>query len=109
MNTELKSSDEELKKKFFALKNKHDICALLEIDIKTLIYILYRKMPSTNYSTFTIQKRSGGLRVINAPSTSLRILQQKLNYIFQLIGMIAPCAHGYIIMPPVVKTRMVDF
>ena len=85
MNLDLKSDDEALRKKFIQLKTVDDICDLLEIDKKTLIYYLYRKKGHANYKVFSIKKRSGGTRTISAPVSSLKIIQRKLSHILNLI------------------------
>jgi len=97
MNLDLKSDDEALRKKFIQLKTVDDICDLLEIDKKTLIYYLYRKKGHANYKVFSIKKRSGGTRTISAPVSSLKIIQRKLSHILNLIYEIRPrvSAHGY--------------
>ena len=49
----------------------------------------------TNYTTFKIKKRSGGLRDICAPISTLKILQRKLNHVLQLIYEPRSCVHGF--------------
>lgn len=63
--------------------SRQDVAALLGFQTKALAYILYRKPPVAKYSPFQITKRSGGLRLINAPSPDLKLLQRRLADILQ--------------------------
>lgn len=54
------------------------------ISMKTLNYYKNVKKSGTHrYKTFTIKKKSGKLRVINAPVKGLKLIQKCLNEIFQ--------------------------
>lgn len=58
--------------------------------LKSLIY------PMPWYKQFTIAKRSGGLRIINAPSLKLKRLQRKLaDYLTSTQGAVKPSVHGF--------------
>lgn len=81
----LTRTNEELLTIFYNLKNRNDVCDLLEIDDKTLIYILYRGNLSRWYENFDIPKKDGTFRKISAPKSSLKILQSKLNQVLQLV------------------------
>ena len=89
-------SDEELISKFYNIKNRSDIASLLEIDEKSLRYILYVKRPESMYISFEIAKKKGGFRVINSPSGSLKGIQRKLAYILNLVYREKVCAYGFI-------------
>jgi len=60
-------------------KNINQLALLLGFRPKMLSYILY-KMPSIekSYISFTIPKKSGGERIINAPNEKLKLLQRRL-------------------------------
>ena len=45
---------------------------------KGLSYILYRLPPEDKYRTFTVPKKSGGTRTIQAPTAQLALLQERL-------------------------------
>jgi len=94
MDIELQCSNEELLKKFKQLKTVDDVCNILEIDKKTLIYYIYRKRDS-NYKVFSIKKRSGGKRSIASPISPLKIIQRKLSYILNLAYGKKPSVHGF--------------
>jgi hypothetical protein len=60
-------------------KNINDIASLLGFQPKMLSYLLYI-MPKDQkcYETFTIPKKNGGKRIINAPNKKLKLLQRRL-------------------------------
>lgn len=63
-----------------ALKNAktlHDVALLLGYKPKSLSYVVYKL--SVKYKTFTVPKRSGGVRTISAPSPELKLLQRRLS------------------------------
>jgi len=96
MSLTLSASPEELRERFSSLENRQDIANLLDIDIKTLVYHLYRVPESERYKTFEIPKHLGGTRTISAPVTTLKIIQWKLNQVLQSIYKPRNAAHGYI-------------
>jgi len=61
----------------------HDVAFLLQFQAKAIAFILYKKPPEFKYSSFTVPKRSGGLRQINAPSEDLMLLQRRLSDLLQ--------------------------
>lgn len=96
MSIELSASTDELKSAFFCLETRQDIANLLEISEKQLIYYLYIIPEDRRYKYFEIPKKSGGFREILAPATALKIIQQKLNQVFQSVYKIRPSAHGFV-------------
>lgn len=66
-----------------ALTDRKGLALLLGYRPKALSYIVYKKHLSLKYSSFEIQKRSGGTRTINAPATDLRGLQSRLSDLLQ--------------------------
>lgn len=83
MELRLKKKPDELVEGFFSLEHPRDVASLLEIPYEVLNYHLYIVPPSKQYITFSVPKKSGDHREILAPSTTIKILQQKLNYILQ--------------------------
>ena len=57
-------------------RSLHDLANLLGYKPKSLSYVVY-KNPS-KYKTFTVPKRSGGVRNISAPIPELKLLQRRL-------------------------------
>lgn len=92
----LVADDETLRTKFLALKEPRNLATLLEVPYSYLTYLLYRSDPSHRYREFTIRKRRGGIRTIRAPSTSLRILQSKLNQVLQAVYSPRDSVHGFV-------------
>ncbi len=96
MSLTLSASPEELRKGFDSLQNRPDIAKLLDIDLKTLIYHLYRVPESKRYRTFKIPKNLGGTRTISAPATTFKIIQRKLNQVLQAIYKPRNAVNSYI-------------
>jgi RNA-directed DNA polymerase len=90
----LRSTDEEIKQKFSNINNFRDICELLEVTPTHLHYLLFKMKPL--YRRFTVPKKSGGQREILAPNKSLRIIQQKFNYILTLHYKPRFTSHGFV-------------
>lgn len=65
------------------IKTKHDLATLLGIKTSVLTYTLYVLKPGTQYSSFTLKKRSGGERTIYAPSGRLKNIQSALSELLQ--------------------------
>lgn len=59
------------------------LATMLGFKAKSLAYIVYKKPPALKYYPFQIQKRSGGLRTINAPAADLKKLQARLSQLLQ--------------------------
>lgn len=57
----------------------HDLGHILGYSAKGLAYILHGVPDTAKYTEFTIKKRSGGTRTINAPIPELKRLQQHLS------------------------------
>lgn len=72
------------------------MAALLEIPYALLVFHLFKTDYASRYYSFELPKRRGGTRTICAPSTSLKIIQQKLNAILQLVYSTPPAAHGFV-------------
>ena len=85
-----------LKKRFRQLKTARDVAELLELDWSQLYYITSRAKSKYAYRTYTIPKQQGGVRVIQAPHPSVRILQRKLLRVLELVYKPHPAAHGFV-------------
>lgn len=67
--------------KYSDIKNKNDFFNLLGIPSKKMNYILYNRKQKgieNMYVSFSIPKKNGGMRVINAPNKELKFIQNKL-------------------------------
>lgn len=67
------------------LVTKSDVADILEIDVKTLNWIIGIKKVNNFYQSFLLPKKNGESREINAPKGTLKILQEKLLSIFELV------------------------
>ena len=68
------------------LKNREDLAKFLGIELKKLTYVLYKRKVENFYDTFSIPKKNGEDRIINAPKDNLKyilkILERKLSEIY---------------------------
>lgn len=64
---------------FHDIKTRNDLADFLGIPRKKLSYLLYKKGINTLYTSFEINKKSGGVRKINAPLAELKDIQRKLS------------------------------
>lgn len=56
----------------------NDLARILAVKVSWLTYVVYKLPPDQKYTTFTIPKKSGGEREINAPTGSLKQIQGRL-------------------------------
>ena len=96
MELKLSSPPEILSNRFFSLKNSEDIAGLLEVKYNDLLYWIYRTPQSQRYVSFTIPKKSGSPRKIEAPSKNIKILQQKLNQVLLAVYKPKHCVQGFV-------------
>lgn len=93
----LKQNPENLREKFYSLKQPSDVADLLEVSYPRLVYHIYIVDPNQRYKTFEISKKSGGIRQISTPVTALKIIQRKLNQVLQAVYEIKPSVHGFVL------------
>lgn len=98
-----------LKRKFSSLDSPRDVADLLEIDYKQLVYHLFKVPEPEKYTTFTIKKKSGGVREISAPVTAIKIIQQKLNQVLQCVYEPKASTHGFVSGRSIVTNAYVHF
>lgn len=55
-----------------------DFAPLLGFEPNKLAYLLFKIPPEQRYTQFTIPKKSGGERIINAPNAGLKLAQRRL-------------------------------
>ena len=60
------------------LTNRNELAVFLGVPLKKFTHILYVKKPEFYYSSFTIPKKNGDARQINAPTGDLKSIQHKL-------------------------------
>lgn len=90
------NTDEEIVEKFYLLQTREDVSELLGIKDSSLRYFLYGVRPDNMYTTFTIPKKSGGVRKISSPDKRLKQIQRKLLYILKLVYNPKPAVYGFV-------------
>jgi RNA-directed DNA polymerase len=60
-----------------------ELADLLHFKPAALAYLVYKLQPSAKYTTFSIPKRGGGTRTIDAPISQLKRLQQNIAELLQ--------------------------
>ena len=101
---------QEIQDKFSKIENKQDLLILLNYTKKliygsncnslTLKHLNYYSNPEhcvNRYSTFSIAKKSGGVRQINSPTSGLKIILRVLNCIFQCCFEPHRAANGFVL------------
>jgi RNA-directed DNA polymerase len=81
---------------FCRSRHLNDFCAALGIESDHMFKALINA--HNNYQEYQVPKKRGGYRQIEAPEKKLKLLQQKLNYVLQMVyhEMKPGCVHGFI-------------
>jgi RNA-directed DNA polymerase len=87
---------EQRRRDFLALKSVRELADMLGIKYERLIYHVYKVPSDQKYKLFGIKKKASGTRVISAPVTPLKIIQQELNKILLDVYEPKPSVHGYV-------------
>ena len=69
---------------FNGMKTRSDLARAINIPLKTLTYILYVKGINNYYTSFTIDKKDGSQRLIEAPQKELKQVQVALGKILEV-------------------------
>lgn len=85
------------------VSSRNELADCLGIKRRTLSYVLYINKIENCYTTFTIPKKSGGNRTIDAPNDKLKFIQRRLAYalwvhqqgVMQRNGITAIISHGF--------------
>lgn len=64
-------------------KTKPDLASILGVSASFLTKVLYKPGVSSHYHQFKIPKKSGGERIISAPSSELKDIQRRLSILLQ--------------------------
>jgi RNA-directed DNA polymerase len=85
-----------------AAKSPSELAAVLGYKPSALAFILHKIPPASKYAQFTIPKKAGGVRTINAPIDRLKILQRHLSSkLYQCrteidaLNKLKPLSHGF--------------
>jgi RNA-directed DNA polymerase len=96
MSYDLSKSSQELREEFFKLHTRDDIAQLLELTTKQLNFHLYVLPSRKKYKTFIVPKKSGGIRLISAPASPIKIIQHKLKQVLDSVYSPKPATHGFV-------------
>lgn len=78
------------------LTSTKELASLLGVDYRYhFSFLIYRKAPQSNYRTFEIPKKSGGMRLVTAPRSAMKKLQQALLPYLAEAYIPPPFVHGY--------------
>ncbi len=82
--------------KFLAASSRSELAHALEGTPKNLAYNLFICPISDRYHTFSIPKKSGGKRIICAPSSGIRHYQRNLADLLSYLYEKKTCVHGFV-------------
>lgn len=90
-----------MKKSLSGLNTREEFAKAYDIPLQKMTYILYKQNPNCYYTTFTIPKKYGGEREINAPFGELRDIQRKIakklyKYYYEELNIKTNIAHAFI-------------
>ncbi len=91
----LSTTPDEQREAFFALETRRDLATLLGYRYDGLVYQLYKIPEEKKYETFYVPKKSGELRTIHAPSSTLKHIQRRLNEVLQSVYRPKPVVFGF--------------
>lgn len=72
------------KSPFYQISTRQELANVLNMQLKSLSYVLYKLNPQNLYTSFSIPKKSGGVRDIVAPQKPLANIQSKIANILML-------------------------
>lgn len=106
---------ETIRKQFADMQSKEDLVALLNtansilfgenckpVLLQSLNYYANPTICKKRYSQFSVKKKNGGVRIINAPVSGLKSILKSLNFILQCIYEPHKAATGFVINKSIV-------
>ena len=85
MQRELIASGEQIVARFSRLQTRRDVARLLEVPLDTLVWHLYRYPEHRRYRSFLVKKADGSSRKIDAPNSTIKLLQRKLLTVLTMV------------------------
>ena len=111
---------DQIRKKFASMQNKEDLVSLLSeassilygneskpYELKSLTYYANPKLCKKRYTTFTVKKKSGGERTINAPTRGLKSILRSLNFVLHCVYEPHKAATGFVLNKSIVDNAKV--
>lgn len=106
---------DNIRQKFAAMQTKEELVSLLSeaknilygkeyepFQLKSLTYYANPELSKKRYTKFSIKKKSGGERIINAPVSGLKSILRALNFILQCIYEPHNAATGFVLNKSIV-------
>jgi len=111
---------DKIREKFASMQSREDLLALLNeaknilyakeckpFQLKSLTYYANPELCKKRYATFTVKKKSGGERIINAPVSGLKSILRALNFILQCVYEPHNAATGFVLNKSIVDNAKV--
>ncbi|HOV84624.1 MAG TPA: reverse transcriptase family protein [Paludibacteraceae bacterium] len=109
-----------IRQKFASMQNKEDLVSLLSeaknilygkeckpFELRSITYYANPDLCKKRYSIFTIKKKSGGERIINAPVKGLKSILRSLNFVLQCMYEPHKAANGFVLNKSIVDNAKV--
>ena len=81
---------------FLEIDSRDKLAQWLGLTDRKLRYLLYKLSPDDRYTTFSIKKRNGSDRRIDAPKQHLKSIQRKINKALQIVAPPSGLAKGFV-------------
>ena len=111
---------DQIRQKFASMQSKEELLALLNeaknilyrkecklFELKSLTYYANPELCKKRYTQFTVKKKSGGERVINAPVGGLKSILRVLNFILQCMYEPHNAATGFVLNKSIVDNAKI--
>lgn len=111
---------DQIRQKFASMQNKEDLVSLLSeaknilygkeckpFELKSLTYYANPDLCKKRYAKFTVKKKTGGERTINAPVSGLKSILRSLNFILQCVFEPHNAATGFVLNKSIVDNAKV--
>lgn len=111
---------DKIRKEFAAMQSKRDLVALLSeaknmlygkeckpFELKSLTYYSNPALSKKRYTKFSIKKKSGGERIINAPVSGLKSILRALNFVLQCVYEPHNAATGFVLNKSIVDNAKI--
>jgi len=111
---------DQIRQKFASMQNKEGLVSLLSeaknilygkeckpFELKSLTYYANPDLCKKRYAKFTVKKKTGGERTINAPVSGLKSILRSLNFILQCVYEPHNAATGFVLNKSIVDNAKV--
>mgnify|MGYP003794586535 CR=1 FL=1 len=111
---------DQIRQRFASMQNKEELVSLLSeaknilygkeckpFELRSLTYYANPVLCKKRYAKFTVKKKSGGERTINAPVSGLKSILRSLNFILQCVYEPHNAATGFVLNKSIVDNAKV--